>query len=176
MTELKVRRENVVVVVKPNGTESSEPYLDLFVDVVCVQEFDGHIETMTFANPTKELWDIAKKNTLDRIKKFGLNSFIFGGNDDGEIEVVTNKLNYKGAGAILFPEVFKDFCDRKGIASCYIVPSSVHELLLVPTEMCRPDEINETIRMVNRTKVDVEDRLADHAYIYNANTNEVRSC
>ena len=51
----------------------------------------------------------------------------------------------------------------------YMIPSSVHEWIIVPKEggMFDGNTLAAMIRDVNSSTVALEDRLSDHAYIYN---------
>ena len=49
----------------------------------------------------------------------------------------------------------------------YIIPSSVHEVLLVPKrEIPDREEVNEMIRTINDKELQPEDILSDHVYEY----------
>ena len=60
-------------------------------------------------------------------------------------------------------------------ADYYIIPSSVHELIIIPaegSEIC-PDEINEMIQTVNRDMVSREEVLSEHCYKYLREDNKI---
>ena len=59
-------------------------------------------------------------------------------------------------------------------SSYYIIPSSIHELLLIPTaRFTERDEIKAMICEVNDTQVKPEERLSYSLYGYNKKENEV---
>ena len=49
----------------------------------------------------------------------------------------------------------------------YVLPSSVHEVLIVPAEYVRNRQmLDEMVREVNQVCVEEEEILSDHAYYY----------
>ena len=73
-----------------------------------------------------------------------------------------------GAGVIAYPEFMDQAAAELG-GSFYILPSSVHEVLLVrDNENVRVQELNDMVKGVNETTVAPEERLADEAYHYDA--------
>lgn len=98
-------------------------------------------------------------------------------NDIGEEEdevmyVLTNKEKYFGAaGILLCAELFQELIGKNNF---YILPSSVHELILVKDdEGCDMQGLSAMVRCVNEEQVDREERLSDHAYYYDWKQNKV---
>lgn len=84
---------------------------------------------------------------------------------DNSIWIMTNNRKLTGAAAVLFDDVLKSFAKEHG--SFYVIFSSVHEVLLLPT----PDDsdIDVITRMnqeVNETQVDADEVLGTKAYFY----------
>ena len=50
----------------------------------------------------------------------------------------------------------------------YILPSSVHEVIAVSTDMGTPETLSEMVREVNGTQVSEEEQLSDHVYRFDA--------
>ena len=49
----------------------------------------------------------------------------------------------------------------------YVLPSSVHEVVLVPeSKGMAPDEMDAMVAEINETHVEEEELLSNHAYIY----------
>ncbi len=46
----------------------------------------------------------------------------------------------------------------------YVLPSSVHEILAVATDMADADQLAYMVRSINRDQVSIEDRLSDHVF------------
>lgn len=67
---------------------------------------------------------------------------------------------------MLYHHIFEQAAEEAG-SDLYVIPSSVHELILVPADgSISLDDINGTVRHVNRTALLPEEILSDHAYIY----------
>ena len=78
--------------------------------------------------------------------------------EDDPMSVLSNKDGVMGAAAILFTEIKEN---------TYMIPSSVHEVLLLDGERSDPNMLNGIIDEVNRTVLAPEDFLSNHAYRYN---------
>lgn len=89
--------------------------------------------------------------------------------------VLTNKKMFWGASGILDRDIIRAFAEDIG-HNLYIIPSSVHEVLLCP-DLGQIDEgrIDQIIKEVNDTQVAPRDRLSDHAYRYDRITDEIRT-
>ena len=80
--------------------------------------------------------------------------------------VITNKSKNHGAMAIL-DNKFIDECIEKIGNDFYILPSSIHELIIIPNNNEMDAEIlREMVKEVNRTQVSLEDKLSDNVYRY----------
>ena len=86
--------------------------------------------------------------------------------------VVTNKKKYFGAVCMLYPGLLKTFAEMQN-SDFYILPSSIHELLLVPTGMADAEGLSAMVREVNETQVAEEELLSDHVYIYKRKNDEI---
>lgn len=81
--------------------------------------------------------------------------------------VVTNNKKLNGAAAILFPDELQKIADKMG-ADLYILPSSVHEIILLSTDNTMTvDELKETVRFVNSNELRQEEVLSDNVYLFN---------
>ncbi len=80
--------------------------------------------------------------------------------------LLSNQLREDGAILWFSTDKIKDFA-RERKCRVFILPSSVHELLLLPDDgWVDTDEIRSIIRSVNRDVVDARDFLSDHLYVY----------
>ena len=59
--------------------------------------------------------------------------------EDFPLHVLSNKSKIEGAACMLYPNLFRNFADVIG-SSFYIIPSSIHELLLLPVESMKEDK------------------------------------
>ena len=78
-----------------------------------------------------------------------------------------------GASVIISEQIRKDLCQRFG-QDMYILPSSIHELLLVPADGKVPvSELQKLVESVNRESVSSLDRLSDSVYLLHADDASV---
>ena len=88
------------------------------------------------------------------------------GNPLGEIYVLTNKQNVNGATCLLFKDVVEAFAEKIE-NSFYILPASVHEVMLVPyDENHDRRDLEEMVKEVNQYVVSGMDYLSDRVYFY----------
>lgn len=84
-----------------------------------------------------------------------------------QLTVCTNREHFLGASEILRPGVLDGFCRSRKVHGCYILPCSIHEVLLfVPQERRNPCELEKMIRRVNRSAVRTTEQLSDRLYRY----------
>ncbi len=81
--------------------------------------------------------------------------------------VATNRTGQHGAAVMLLDDVLLDFCRKHGLRGVNIIPSSLHEVILVSPDT-DGESLNAMIREVNQTEVDEWDRLSDHVYFFSA--------
>lgn len=80
--------------------------------------------------------------------------------------VLTNGKRYYGAASLVYPDML-DHMGNMLQEDFYILPSSVHEIIFIGKTDCVDSfTLNEMIEEINRTQVDEEEWLSDHAYLY----------
>ncbi len=104
---------------------------------------------------------------LDVLKELGITDEEIPDTDIG-MTIVSNEERLYGAAALLYPEIFREFCIKNNLDGVYILPSSIHECIIQPMieGAFNEDELKETIRMVNETEVSEEDFLSNSLYAY----------
>lgn len=83
--------------------------------------------------------------------------------------VITNTMKNLGAGALVNHSVQKALYEYFNGKNLYILPSSIHELLILPEDDSFPRSVEELLSMVkavNSTEVAEDDFLADHVYYF----------
>lgn len=91
-----------------------------------------------------------------------------------DMQVVSNQKKVYGASCILYPEVLENVARRAG-HNLYVIPSSVHEMLLLPDDGCEDsDYLQRLIAEVNATQVEPEAVLSDHLYYYDSLEKQIR--
>lgn len=87
--------------------------------------------------------------------------------------VLTNNDKFYGAAGILRTDLLRQFAEEQG-CDFYILPSSVHELILVPDKHdFTKTELRDMVKTVNEEQVAVEERLSDDVYYFSRYTGEV---
>ena len=84
--------------------------------------------------------------------------------------VLTNGQSSFGASLIIHPDI------REKIAECmggdyYVLPSSVHEVIIVPADGSAGlsvRELNDIVRQINETQVAPEEQLSDKVQYYDS--------
>lgn len=82
--------------------------------------------------------------------------------------VLSNVSRLYGAAAILYDGVLER-CYERLEGNFFILPSSVHEVILVPDEgQVTREKLSQMVREVNATQVEEQEQLSDFVYYYNA--------
>lgn len=90
--------------------------------------------------------------------------------------VLTNKKGINGAAAILYPDCLKEIGNIAG-ENLYIIPSSIHELLIIPDDRhILPEKLKKMVREVNASCVVSEEVLSDMVYHYSIEKNIIEIC
>lgn len=80
--------------------------------------------------------------------------------------VLTNTKRSQGAGALLYPGVLENCAEQIG-TNFYIIPSSVHEVIIVAAqEASEGEKLHEMIHEVNAGVLLQEEILAEYPYFY----------
>lgn len=80
--------------------------------------------------------------------------------------VLTNAERFNGAGCMLYQDVLDRFA-REHNSDIYVLPSSIHEVILIPcANSPRREDLCDMVREINSTEVAETDRLSDHVYRY----------
>lgn len=93
---------------------------------------------------------------------------------DTPMFIQTNNAGINGASTILYKESLADFCDEIGVSELFILPSSLHEVILVPKDESMSGEMLQLmVAEVNETQVAEDERLSNSLYLYSRKTNEI---
>lgn len=138
---------------------------------------------------TQEVYETALKNMQERnyIKIYTMdsviNSLLFGTEKEEISKEVLEKMqnpflamtsvNYmNGSAGILDTDKLQEISEAIG-QDLYILPSSIHECLILPKYEKTVQELKEMVQEVNRQEVEPEEWLSDNVYEYSAATKEV---
>lgn len=90
------------------------------------------------------------------------------------MRILGNRSHVYGAGCILYPGLLEELA-KKEDKNFYILPSSIHEVILLEAEGVEDAEILKTMIMdVNDTQVEPEEILSYNLYYFNRTDNHVR--
>lgn len=94
--------------------------------------------------------------------------------DEGipDVSVVSSRSGRYGAVYMLDISMLARTAERMD-DDLFIIPSSVHEVLLVPRSSAEREELDRTVRSVNATALSESDYLSDHTYVYLRETGKI---
>lgn len=82
--------------------------------------------------------------------------------------VATNDNSFHGAGVMAYPDFMEQATEKLG-GSFYILPSSIHEIIMIPDEFqMNAQELKAMVTEVNGSEIDPAERLTDNVYHYDA--------
>ena len=79
--------------------------------------------------------------------------------------IISNNRGIDGAVSMLYENELHELAENLE-SDLYILPSSVHEVLAVSTELTDPEELAQMVAEVNMQKVALEERLSNQVYHY----------
>lgn len=93
-----------------------------------------------------------------------------------ELHVLSNQSRDHGAAVLLYPGVLEEV-HRKMEGDYYILPSSVHEVIILSKEThFTPAELRKMVVDINREQVPLEDRLGNDVYEFQGKTGTLQKC
>ncbi len=174
-------------------------------DLVCfyqisIKDFLDGIITIPISNELLKHWEISSEElhnlAVENTEKMypselkGVTQILFGNPknylDEPKLYtnepmlVLTNKENIGGSSILANNNILKKVSEVVN-DDYYILPSSIHELLIIPKNMSKEMKLTEQalgvmVRDVNVSQVDAEERLSDHVYSYSRDTKEIETC
>ena len=88
--------------------------------------------------------------------------------EDEQMFVATVPDKIHGAGVIAYPNFMEDAAQKMG-GDFFVLPSSIHEVLLVKDNgQMTAKELENMVKEVNATQVEPADQLTDHVYHYDS--------
>ncbi|MBO4396382.1 MAG: hypothetical protein J5819_08565 [Eubacterium sp.] len=164
------------------------PFMDLAIVFILILEDDEEeMKTIRVNDALMEEWDVttadlmsyAKSNTprlyppqfqtLDSLMTEYLGFSPCGNSDENDedfLYLLSNERLSYGATSILYEDTIESVSELMD-GDFYIIPSSIHEVLLLPEKYVDSvEELNEMIYEINRNHVVSSDVLSDRAYFY----------
>ena len=85
--------------------------------------------------------------------------------DGSPVTVLTTRGGMEGAGVIYCDTILEKI--RKKVGDFYILPSSIHEVLITPVSCdIERTELEAMVRTINRDEVSMDDKLSDRVYLF----------
>jgi len=130
----------------------------------------------TIKSMEEVIWGMIKedcKNQSEDMQKDLLDSCIntTKTSNNQKMYILTNQKGINGATCLLYEDILKDFGEQIQ-SDFYILPSSIHEVILVPySKSISRNALNEMVIDVNRTQVSREEVLSDRVYFFSREDN-----
>ena len=129
----------------------------------------------------EDLYNLAMENTADDFEIIPMRSVIEAIMDEGsasiimdngeiEMSILTNHFRLQGAAGMLHKGIIKQYMKETKADKVWIIPSSIHETLLIPCDLMPDTEyVKGMVKEVNATQVQPEEILSDNVYVYDGN-------
>lgn len=169
------------------------PWMDLAIVVFVLLEVSPYgTATVLVRKEHLEIWGLTEAQLFDEAKKNTpillpyqfcpmrklLREICPYAVDEGEEEeeslyVLSNKLRSFGAASMLYDGILEKVGQKLG-ENYYILPSSIHEVIVVP-ESKSPvkQDLEEMVREINETQVEEEEVLSDRVYYFSRKENRL---
>ncbi len=92
--------------------------------------------------------------------------------DKNILYILSNEAGINGASCILYQDVIKEFATMKG-SGVYIMPSSIHEVIMVSSEYVEKERLCGLVKEVNKFIVSELEYLSDNVYFYDLETDKI---
>lgn len=139
---------------------------------VLLKKNDRGIETITVSNEHLKLWDITVEELHELAEKNSKRLLPSCINKMGPMYVITNMQYDNGASTIFYDDALERISEMIG-TDLYIMPSSIHEVIAISTDMGTPEDLSEMVRKVNGSMVSVEEQLSNNVYYYSAEKKDL---
>lgn len=181
--------DNVYPCIRPQTNEDvvKRDFLDLeiYYRVVLRRDDEGMMSSKVndgilrqLGISKEELDEIAFRNLRKEVKVYDMFNLLFGDEDDddsifpkerGEMNVISNKAKVHGAAVMADKGFMKEVAQWLG-GDFYILPSSIHEVIVVPKSIARQGvgALVDMVRDINAKEVRPEEVLSNDVYFYNA--------
>lgn len=168
------------------------PYLDLAIVFYVLLEINlSGTATLLITDDILKLWGVKKERvyedarvntpkllpvefkTMKSVVAELMEDFQVTESEEDYMYVLTNNLRSFGATGILYENVLQEIGEKIG-ENYYVLPSSIHEVILVP-ESKSPSRIylEKMIEEINDTQVEDEEVLSDRAYYFSIKENRL---
>ena len=91
---------------------------------------------------------------------------------DFSMYMITNDQIYNGAVSMLYEEKLHELAEKLG-DDLYILPSSIHEVMVVSARLNDPETLAQMVTEINMDQVDLEERLSNQVYFYDKDLRKI---
>lgn len=157
------------------------PFLDLAMVFYCLVTSTNHANaTILITQEHLRLWEtctdklyaLARENT-PRLMDSHLEQTAFSVLSPTPMYILSNKCRYFGAACLLYDRLLSKLSHNLS-ADFFIIPSSIHEVLLVPASSnMNKEDFNRMIQEVNNSTLRPEEILSDHVYYYSSSDDKI---
>lgn len=89
-----------------------------------------------------------------------------------QMYVISNNKGINGAVSMLYEEGLHELAEKLG-SDLYIMPSSIHEVIAVSTDLGNPNELAAMVSEINMSQVELDERLSNQVYHYDKDLRKV---
>lgn len=161
---------------KENILKHSFLDMEAYIRVNVSKEASYKIQKNCYPVSTDELFRMAfeqsKANSKIQSMSDVMSEFGISTSDEDNMLVLTNKEKIYGASTICDIELLKELSKRRN-SNLVVLPSSIHECLVVFDDNPYMDMYNDMVASVNETEVSPEERLSNHAYFFDKETGKL---
>lgn len=178
-------------------------FLDLAITFHClVQEGFDTIGTIRITNEHLEVWEVSKETIMEQAientpkllppllrnmetvirdmmqEEYGLGDEahiqLDTPSSNAELYVLSNTKGINGASCMLYPNIMKE-CSSRLQSDLYILPSSIHEVILLPAyERYEREYLETMVTEINHTQVALEEVLSNRVYYYSRAEDQIQ--
>lgn len=86
--------------------------------------------------------------------------------------IISNEVGVYGAAVMLYDAILDDLASRFS-SDIYVLPSSVHECIVVSARILDPYKLAEVVSGINSEQVELEERLSNQVYHYSVDNRKL---
>lgn len=121
----------------------------------------------------EELFNIAMENTVKNYPYVFTSMGMPDTDQDKMMYVLTNEETINGASVMFYPNILETIGGKLN-KDFYVLPSSIHEVLIVPdSDDIHGSRLQSIVMEVNETVVSQEEILSNHVYLYSRDNQQL---
>ena len=164
-----INEEELYEKARANTLEKRKPEILRMKDVIkdmIIERITGStdilMEDVEYGGKTKDEVEEMVNEEIERVER----------QKPMEMFILTNDIKTNGAVCMIYPNVLKDFAEEQDV-DLFVIPSSIHEVLLVPRKNGSAKRLNEILNEVNQTSLDSVEILSNKIYRYDREVDQL---